>query len=699
MDTITESPGSLAAGGQLMSMAEIAELASVQRPVITTWRRRHRDFPAPVSADPARPLFGAREVADWLIRTGRADPGELRPELSLYTLSSLTSMLPARALVAVLTALICLRHLDGDEPLADGADDLAETLQARAWARDPENRYLAAEITRVPDQAARLAPLVDELVEAAWGCAGAYERLMGARNRLKVAELFSDAVTAPAARLMAELSGVRQLAVIDQSPLVSDLNVGAGDLFTAVTDLLGPDMTPMFTGAEPDDFLGRIARRRLLVHGIPTLDLDIRIGGELPDEAGEPDAIITQLPYRPGEERGEADIIARLDDISVRLPSGRTAVVLGPASVLAGDLPPYSAAERRRADLIRSGMVEAVIRLPGGTLPYRPGYEPALWVITSSFGSPWAGRILLADVSDKALTDEVINGLTSDVVTWRRDGYEPRAHSRQLCTEELISDLAEEPGPLSSRRRRSRYSAKASADARVGRIAEIQAELTDATSNRATRQAVVSHLAAGPLLAPETITIGKLITRRRLALVSGTRLRSSDLGTAGQHTVIGPDEVLGQSRPGSVRIDRGVLATEYPHARLTEPGDVIVTTVPALGAMVDDAGFSVVAFPARAIRISEPERDRLTPRVLAALIRGGETAHRPAGAIRLARRLEDLALPQLSTEDVRRLDGLLAIADERERRARRELELLSELTETAAAGLTDGTLAFAGDPA
>jgi len=698
VDTITESPGSPSAES-LISMAEIAELASVQRPVITTWRRRHRDFPAPVSADSARPLFGAHEVADWLIRTGRADPGELRPELSLYTLSSLTSMLPARALVAVLTALICLRHLDGDEPLADGADDLAETLQARAWARDPEDRYLAAEITRMPFQAARLAPVVDEFVEAAWGCAGAYERLMGARNRLRVAELFSDAVTAPAARLMAELSGVRQLALVDQSPLVSDLNVGAGDLFTAVTDLLGPDMTPMFTGAEPDEFLGRIARRRLLVHGIPALDLHIRIGGELPDEAGEPDAIITQLPYRPGEERGDADIIARLDDISVRLPRGRTAVVLGPASVLAGDLPPYSAAERRRADLISSGMVEAVIRLPGGTLPYRPGYEPALWVITSSFGSPWAGRILLADVSDKALTDEIINGLTSDVVTWRRDGYEPRAHSRQFCTEELISDLAEQPGPLSSRRRRSRYSARASADARVGRISEIQAGLTDATNQRATRQAVASHLTAGRLLAPETITLGKLIARRKLALARGTRLRTGDLSTTGQHAVIGPDEVLAQSRPGAKRIDRAVLATAYPHAQLTEPGDVIVTTVPALGAMVDDAGFSVVAFPARAIRISERERDRFTPRVLAALIRGGETPHRPAGAIRLAHRLEDLPLPQLSTEDVRRLDSLLAIAAEREQRARCELELLSELTEITAAGLTDGTLAFASDPA
>ena len=38
----------LAVPALLMSMTEIAELAKVQRPVVTTWRRRHRDFPAPV---------------------------------------------------------------------------------------------------------------------------------------------------------------------------------------------------------------------------------------------------------------------------------------------------------------------------------------------------------------------------------------------------------------------------------------------------------------------------------------------------------------------------------------------------------------------------------------------------------------------------------------------------------------------------
>ena len=114
----------LAVPALLMSMTEIAELAKVQRPVVTTWRRRHRDFPAPVGGDAAQPLFDPRQVADWLISTGRADRDQIEPELSLYTLTGLADQYPGTDLVAAVTALICLRYLtDENEPLADGTDE------------------------------------------------------------------------------------------------------------------------------------------------------------------------------------------------------------------------------------------------------------------------------------------------------------------------------------------------------------------------------------------------------------------------------------------------------------------------------------------------------------------------------------------------------------------------------------------------
>ena len=123
----------LAVPALLMSMTEIAELAKVQRPVVTTWRRRHRDFPAPVGGDAAQPLFDPRQVADWLISTGRADRDQIEPELSLYTLTGLAGQYPGTDLVAAVTALICLRYLaDENEPLADGADGDLAVLREQA---------------------------------------------------------------------------------------------------------------------------------------------------------------------------------------------------------------------------------------------------------------------------------------------------------------------------------------------------------------------------------------------------------------------------------------------------------------------------------------------------------------------------------------------------------------------------------------
>ncbi|MGH3985325.1 MAG: hypothetical protein ACRDST_22220, partial [Pseudonocardiaceae bacterium] len=115
----------------LISMPEIAELAAVQRPVVTTWRRRHGNFPSPAGTAGTRQLFDAREVAEWLIATGRADRQQVEPDLQMHTLGALRDALPAPDLVATTTALICLRHRDGDEPLSES------NLQERAATLDP----------------------------------------------------------------------------------------------------------------------------------------------------------------------------------------------------------------------------------------------------------------------------------------------------------------------------------------------------------------------------------------------------------------------------------------------------------------------------------------------------------------------------------------------------------------------------------
>ena len=139
-----------------------------------------------------------------------------------------------------------------------------------------------------------------------------------ARNRFRVGALSASAVSPALARLIAELSGARELARRTDSLIVTDPAAGAGDLLAAVAHVLGPDCTPMFTGAEADPALARLVRRRLIVHDVPIADVDIRVGAELPDESGDPDVIVTQIPYRPGEDRDAVAVLDSVGDAAVR---------------------------------------------------------------------------------------------------------------------------------------------------------------------------------------------------------------------------------------------------------------------------------------------------------------------------------------------------------------------------------------------
>lgn len=706
----------------LMSMPEIAALAGVHRPVVTNWRRRHSDFPVPVTDDAARPLFDARQVARWLVDTGRAARDQIEPELAMYVLSAVSMRLPASQFLEVVTALICLRHLD-DDPLAGGelaGGELAKearadeaptggvprrgpasesVLAARAARADPHDEQLLSEITGQLADAAALSSMVDDLVEAAWGCAGAFEHVVRFARGPGAGGLGAEAVAPELARLIAEVSGARDLARMGRSLLVADPAAGAGDLLTAVSTLLGPDHAPTFSGAERQPRLARLTRRRLTVQGIPPADIDVMVGAGLPEDAGDPDVIVTQVPYIPGEDRSAEEVLARIADVAIRVAPGRSAVILGPADVLVAALPPFSPAERTRAQLLTRGLVEAIIRLPGGMLPFRPGYEAALWVLTSAYRSRWAGRVLLADVCDRELTSGVADALAEDVTTWRRDGYNPDAHARAFGVQVRISDLVNPPRPLTVRRPPSLREITTSGPNDVSRVIRIAAELDRLAAHAtAVRKGVNAGIVAGPMRRPTTDTVASLRRTGRLQLLPGARLAEGDIGTTGQHPVLGPAEVLGLRKRGSAMIDRGVLAQRYPQVRLTEPGDVIVTTSPEFGAVVDTDGYSVACFPARILRIPPAERERFTPRVLAALLAAAQSGTRPGGAVRPPRRLAERLVPLLPPTDMLRLDTLLADLDGRRQQAQAEVDMLTEIRQIATAGLSDGTLALTDQP-
>jgi hypothetical protein len=641
-------------------------------------------------------------VAQWLVETGRAVGDQVGPELALHALSAVSDRQPDSDLIAIVTAMICLRHLD-DELLADAALPSGSAREAaladRAARTDPADDLLLSEITSRLADAVALSTTVDELIEAAWGCAGAFEHVIRFAYRFRSTALHADAIVPELARLIAEISGAHDLARMGSSPLVTDPAAGAGDLLTAVCRLLGPDHTPTVSGAERRPSLARLARRRLTVQGIPPADIQIAVGTNLAEDGADPDVIVTKIPYVPGEKRSAAEVLARIADIAVRVAPGRSAVILGPANVLVSALPPFSAAERARTQLVTGGLLEAVIRLPGGVLPFRPGYEMALWVLTSAHQSRWAGRLLLADICDQQFTAAVADALAEDVITWRRDGYDPKAHERTFGVQVRISDLVDPPLPLTARRLPGLRGATTSAENEVSRVTRLEAELDRLGAHAtAVRKAAVTGIVAGPMGRPATATIANLHRTGRLRVLPGARIADRYIVGTGHHDVLGPAEILGRLRRGSRLIDRSVLAESYPGVRLTEPGDVIVTTSPEFGALVDHDGYSVARFPARVLRIPPTELGLFTPRVLAALLTAIQSGTRPRGAVRAPRRLAERLVPLLAPADVQRLDRLLTDLDSRRQYAQTEVDMLAEIRRIATAGLSDGTLALTDQP-
>jgi N-6 DNA Methylase len=694
----------LAPPALLMTMADIAEFAGKQRPLITTWRRRYPDsFPAQVGGDEVHPQFDPHEVADWLLTTGRIERDRAEQELALFMLTGVAAGYPGQDTVAAVTALICLRYLAGEnDPLASSTGDPVAAVRALALDIDPDDDILLAEVRSIPHNAGWLVGRVDDLIEASWNCRYAFERVLAVRHRFGLAgqvpsAVITSAINPSLARLIAELSGAAERGRRGQV-VVADPAAGPGDLLVEVVRVLGVDSPPMIVAAETDPALGRLARRRMLVHGVKHDDLDIRIGNELPDTRFAPDVIVTQLPYQPGETRDLTAALNVVDDVALRLSPSRFAVILGPAAALTDELP-YSAAQDARAKLLTDEVVEAVIRLPGGMLPFRPAYETALWVLTQARGSRWQGRVLLADVSAQPLTHTVSSDLVEDVVTWRRDGYQPGAHRRRYGQQMAVRDLIDRPRPLvvsgrpvSSRERAAEGNRRITDITGYGvRLDRIGADAT------AVRRHVPTEVFASASLRPAVQSLGVLLRARRLIRRQGTRIKQAHLGPRGHHVVLGVEELAGISPPGQRRMDRETFARAYPSAQLTEPGDVLVTMSPRPAAMVDRDGFSIVEFPVRVLRIPVADAEQFTPRVLAALLFADGSGIRAAGAVRAGRTLEDQRVLLLPPDQVRRLDQLLAVIEDRRDIARKEFDVLGELQGAAIRGLIDGTLTLTSD--
>lgn len=669
----------------LISLAEIAVLAQVKRPVPSNWARRHDDFPQPVSREGGRALFDGREIIDWLLETGHgnADQRRLRGELALHTLASWRGRLPGRLLVDALTSLICLRS-QLDTPLAP--IDWNQLLEQASRA-DFEDAYLLAELRALPEAfGPDLVALADELVEAAYTPAEALEWVLEARPRLgePMAEVPSPLLTVT----LAKLSGIGEL---DDGGIVATPYARSGELLVALHAQAKEEAGHSYLAADPDRASVRLVRRRMFVRQVYDFQLGVAEGPELDiDDWGDPHIVLCVLPYEPSETRDAVAVLEQVQALTDLLRPDRTAVVLGPADVLVGPLAPHGDADLLRRSFLTDGLLKVVACLPRGAFSYWPQYRTAVWVLTRQ----QTGLVFLSDLSDRPLSERALGTLVEDVQVFRAAGWRiDRRHAMRHGVIVPIKELDDQPGVAFTPQQRppeSRYIRPVVE--RPVRISELEIRLEEllAQRNLSDGPALRTYAALRPEGRPvQRTTIGRMLKERRLRLLPGHRIAPEHLISGGDHPVLTPAEITGDAPVGGRTIDRLVFASAYEHAKFTRPGDIVVT--PDFGVYVDAEGLSVVAHPARILRVRPGAERPVRSRVLAALLRA-------AGTLYAARRLEDLSVPDLAPDEAERYDTLLTEIEQRAALLRRQTATLDELTRLTAAGLVDGTLTILPSP-
>lgn len=559
---------------QLMTMRDIADLARVQRPVVSVWRRRSRatahPFPEAQREQDGRELFSSDDVVAWLEETQRGNNPDARVDAAAHTLLSSAEGTPA---AYALSALLVLRHLTGGPLVGLAADDLLD----RADSLDPDDQYLLRELehaSRLPE----LARAADDLVEAAWGEAAAHQRLVDERLRLPGMPLAQTSFAAQARLLLTALLAplCRDLG---DSARIMDATGCAVDVLAAVAAALEAPVV-LLHGDTP---LHRLTRRQLLLADVPASLID---RGDADWSVAGPVAHLVVLPDPTDPAAPAITQLGLLDEIALQLDGEQVVLCLAPASTLTDPLAGDALTARDR--LLRAGHVRAIVRLPAGLLPARAREPLALWLLTAADAAPPAERrTLVADLSAGALSPLVIDELANDLLAaWqgvrgaRRRAW---AHLRPVPTGSLISasaSLVPEGGS------RARIPARSGADWVVGlRSTDTQGWL--AGFGLDVRD-----------VAPVEVSLAQAIERGWARVLSGQRVSLDGL-PPGSVPVLGAAEA-GAAEPRTV--DRLAL-----HARLdptlTEPGDLVFVVRPTPRAVLDAAGGSLVQFPARILRL------------------------------------------------------------------------------------------------
>ncbi|MFG2598803.1 N-6 DNA methylase [Streptomyces sp. NPDC048462] len=673
-----------------VTLGEIKELAEVGRPTVSNWRRRHASFPEAVGGSESKPLFDAEEIAGWLDERPVPD-GERHPDGTLPTYGErFREGLRLRRLVAlghgtVLPDELIVRALAVAAMEGEGGG----TLEAHLPAGLPAD-FDAAD--------AELLRTVRELIEESGSAGAAAEAVLRLAGRLE-SDLMMDATPKPVVELIDALAQP----VLSKAGSVTMLNLcaGTGDVLLG---LAADDGENVVAVVEPDALRRTVLRYRLLAHWAAGETLVCSDPAELSAQGfPQADLVVADPPYASGErERDEDGPLRWAVEAVGRLTEDGKGLLVVPSWTLSRPRGGTGTANTlMRENLLKSGVVEAIVQLPRRIHTFRTGAEHALLVLRGSAVPRPEADVLLVDADRLArrVGDE-----------WQRNVVALLGSTGTPVPQEAQRVSVATAGPGSS------YLLDGRSLLPAHRLASPEKGLDHFAATVEARQnayVALPHLKQwiGDLGVgkrehrAEHFKVGGQLRAGQLKLLPGHRIKESDIGDAGV-PVIGREEMLGALPIGERRIMLEDLAA-YPQSQMTEQGDVYLLTEHGVRTRVDDAGGCVLLAPVQGLRIAayrkylmdlaagemvRPEGLWMRPHALARLLAAPRNQQRGSGSLVRRVSVKDMDLPQLPPEEIADLEAVLAETERHRAEVRGQLSALDTLSERLSAGVADGDL-------
>lgn len=561
-----------------ISMQRIADLADVQRPLVSMWRKRHpvgcnAPFPAPLpsvesaAARGTQLKFDAIEVAKWLVETNHGNNSDAVADAPFYS-----DLFNEAVEDPHVWAALVAHARSGEEVTPEIVRDelFSEPLvPSEILEGNLEHAVTSANI----------------LAEAAFSATNVLVEIIRC-HRSQTPEGLVKNAEALLAVIGSEL--IKQLHRDKETREVLAFGPGGGAWAQRAVESHEP---PLGIGFEHDDFTPELCLS--LARGIAVV--------EATDE-WDPSAVAF-FQWASAKQEDAHELFDQIGYVESGLDTRGCVVVLAPAELLVESNNAAVNLERRNFLWGTKNNLNSSLRyvalLPHGWTRNLGQRQLALWILRTRDPKKFdSDLVILADYSSLDFSGAHPRQLVTDVLASVNDEVSPRQHAfynSLVLTDENLR-LRNSLRPIRER---------ASEEEEITTIAElrIQAEAVGVDLSR-----VPNLQQAG---SPYEIHRRKLLswseaTKQPAPLVKVIKgAKTQDLDTRnpdGTIPVIGRSELSGLSPIGARKADIVDISVKLPRSSLTEPGDVVWIFSNKPVAFVDAQGGSLVEAPAQILR-------------------------------------------------------------------------------------------------